>query len=280
MTHKFGRLVLVIGALGLAMAAATPALADGHSGGHDGGGGHGGGGGHSAGGAHFSAAPHYAAPRYAAPHYAAHGYAGGAHFAPRYPAARSAAGAHYGSATRYPVQHYPGADHGNWNRWNGHQWQHYRRDDDDYPGWYGAYWGGGYWGNGFWPAVNYGVDFAWFLPVLPGVYATYWYGGMPYYYANDVYYTWDPNYDGYVATDPPPVADSGGSANSQDQSPAAGEIYMYPKQGQSAELQSEDRRACQQWAANQTSGEASSQAYGDYRRAMTACAEGRGYSVE
>ncbi len=126
--------------------------------------------------------------------------------------------------------------------------------------------------------MYYGVNFAWFLPVLPSVYATYWYGGMPYYYANDVYYTWDPNYDGYVATDPPPVADNG-SASPQGQS-SAGQIYMYPKHGQSAEQQSEDRRACQQWAADQTSGESSSQQYGDYRRAMTACAEGRGYSVK
>ena len=31
---------------------------------------------------------------------------------------------------------------------------------------------------------------------------------MPYYYANDVYYTWSPDYAGYTATDPPPVTDS------------------------------------------------------------------------
>ena len=55
-------------------------------------------------------------------------------------------------------------------------------------------------------APIYGWGFAWFLPVLPLAYATYWYGGVPYYYANDVYYTWDPSYSGYVATDPPPVA--------------------------------------------------------------------------
>ncbi len=51
----------------------------------------------------------------------------------------------------------------------------------------------------------YGAGFAWFLPILPLAYATYWYSGVPYYYANDVYYTWNPSYDGYVATDPPPV---------------------------------------------------------------------------
>ena len=67
----------------------------------------------------------------------------------------------------------------------------------------GAYWHGGYWHGGFWPRAYYGLGYAWFLPILPLAYATYWYGGIPYYYANDVYYTWSPTYDGYVATDPP-----------------------------------------------------------------------------
>jgi hypothetical protein len=47
-------------------------------------------------------------------------------------------------------------------------------------------------------------------------YATYWYAGVPYYYANDVYYTWSPDYDGYVATDPPPVGDPNGAAAGPD----------------------------------------------------------------
>ena len=50
---------------------------------------------------------------------------------------------------------------------------------------------------------------------------------------------------------------------------------MYPKNGQSEEQQSIDRRECQQWAAQQAgAGNAS-----DYQRAMAACIEGRGYSV-
>ena len=58
---------------------------------------------------------------------------------------------------------------------------------------------------------------------------------------------------------------------------AAGQIFMYPKNGQSEEQQSIDRRECQQWAASQAgAGEANSN---DYRRAMLACVEGRGYSA-
>ncbi len=154
----------------------------------------------------------------------------------------------------------------------------------------GAYWGGGYWRGGYWPRCFYGTGYSWFLPILPLAYATYWYAGVPYYYANDVYYTWSPDYDGYIATDPPPVAESSGpDASGSALPPAAGDtgpgsaaqIFMYPKNGQSDEQQSADRRECQQWAASQTAGEPESGGVSgsDYRRAMMACAEGRGYST-
>jgi hypothetical protein len=161
----------------------------------------------------------------------------------------------------------------------------------------GAHWGGGYWHGGFWPRAYYGPGFAWFLPVLPLAYATYWYGGMPYYYANDVYYSWNPDYSGYTATDPPPVAypDNSGSDSSAPPpsgppagAPAAGappmsdpaaavggQIFMYPMNGQSEAQQSIDKRECQQWAATQAGAANPS----DYRRAMMACVEGRGYKA-
>jgi hypothetical protein len=50
---------------------------------------------------------------------------------------------------------------------------------------------------------------------------------------------------------------------------------MYPKNGQSEEQQSADKRECQQWAAGQAGASNSD----DYRRAMMACVEGRGYSA-
>jgi hypothetical protein len=187
----------------------------------------------------------------------------------------------------------------------------------------GARWGGGYWHGGYWPRAYYGLGFAWFLPVLPLAYATYWYGGVPYYYANDVYYTWNPAYDGYTATDPPPAMDSGGAAAAPGAgapypgapgaaapypAPGAGapyagapgaaapypgagapgatdpaaagqqsRIFMYPKNGQSEEQQSTDRRECQQWAAQQAGQGAANSS--DYQRALVACVEGRGYSA-
>jgi hypothetical protein len=162
----------------------------------------------------------------------------------------------------------------------------------------GAYWGGGYWRGGYWPRAYYGLGYSWFLPILPLAYATYWYGGMPYYYANDVYYTWNPAYDGYTATDPPPVTDSSaagadgsalpptdmsdGGPSASDTAPGPGvgqqgQIFMYPKNGQSDEQQSTDKRECQQWAASQAGNGAANS--NDYRRAMMACVEGRGYSA-
>ncbi|HUL19568.1 MAG TPA: DUF6515 family protein, partial [Steroidobacteraceae bacterium] len=105
-----------------------------------------------------------------------------------------------------------------------------------------------------------------FVPVLPTFYTTVWLGAVPYYYANDAYYTYSPDYSGYVATDPPPVADPSGAAVAPDAAPEAGaggyedasppapppadpavvgqqgRIFMYPKNGQSADQQSTDRR--------------------------------------
>jgi hypothetical protein len=171
---------------------------------------------------------------------------------------------------------------GGWNGgWHGGGWG----------GWRGSAWRGGYWNGGFWPRCYYGVGFAWFLPILPLAYATYWYSGVPYYYANDVYYTWNPTYDGYVATDPPPVADSSGSADVAGLPPGdagaqtgpgpggpiAGQIFMYPKNGQSAEQQATDKAECQKWASDQAGQVA--QNGSDYNRAMVACVEGRGYSA-
>jgi hypothetical protein len=133
--------------------------------------------------------------------------------------------------------------------------------------------------------------------VLPLAYATYWYSGIPYYYANDVYYTYNPGYDGYVATDPPPVADSSGADGSVGAAPSdaqvqaapapgagdqggavAGQIFMYPKNGQSAQQQATDKAECQQWAQQQQRARWH-RTDRTTTRAMSACVEGRGYSA-
>lgn len=165
-------------------------------------------------------------------------------------------------------------------------------------GWHRPYWGGGYWHGGYWPCAYYGWGYPWFLGVLPGVYATYWWGGVPYYYVNDVYYTWNSGYNGYVVTDPPPAEgeDSGSasgdggytstepSGNSGLAISGSNDVYAYPKDGQSDEQQATDRYECHKWAVAQsgfdpTRGSQPTGNAGDYRRAMAACLDGRGYSA-
>ena len=261
---------------------AMPALAQSHGGGGGlGGGGGGGGGGHSAGFGHAGGGGHMSGAaggaRFGGVH--AYGGAGGAHYVAAY---HGAAGLHAGYQARGGYG-YPG-------HYGGYAYGHGYST--------GAYWRGGYWRGGYWPRAYYGLGFAWFLPVLPLAYSTYWWGGVPYYYANDVYYTYDPNYQGYIATDPPPAADSSGSAaapndvgSAQAGAPQAdalsgqsgpidgapAQIFMYPKNGQSAEQQATDKAECQQWATAQAGSVA--QNGSNFNRAMVACVEGRGYSA-
>ena len=129
--------------------------------------------------------------------------------------------------------------------------------------------------------------FGLFVPVLPPFYTTVWFGGVPYYYANDSYYVWRDSSQGYEVVAPPD--DSGDTASTQ--APPSDDIFIYPKNGQSDDQQSKDRYECHSWATNQSGfdptkagGGVSPQDSGskrtEYNRAMTACLEGRGYSVK
>src|SRR6188508_1804131 len=50
-----------------------------------------------------------------------------------------------------------------------------------------------------------------FVPVLPAFYSTVWWGGVPYYYADDTYYTWDACEDSYEVVAPPAGIENGGT---------------------------------------------------------------------
>jgi hypothetical protein len=274
MITKGKKVFLAVGILGSILGGAAPALAQ-----HGGGGGGGGGGGHASGGGHFSGGGHAGM---SGGHAGGH-VGGGAHFAPGTHFAGTAhfAPGFHGSTVGFhggAIAGHPGFSNG---RFVGRGYST------------GAFWHGGYWHGGFWPRAFYGPGFAWFLPILPLAYSTYWWGGVPYYYANDAYYTYDPSYEGYVATDPPPVSDSGDSSGSAQAPPSGaqpmpqsgdptqqggtGQIFMYPKNGQSVEQQSQDKAECQQWATQQAGQVAQNSS--DYQRAMVACVEGRGYSA-
>jgi hypothetical protein len=227
-----------------------------------------------AGGAHFSGG---------------HIGVGGMHYAPAYggyhagyAGARVYSGSHYvAAAGARGYAHAPAGYYGHGAYGHGYYGGHY---------YYGhPYWGGGYWHGVYWPYAYYGWYYPWFLPVLPAVYATYWWGGVPYYYANNVYYTYDQGQNGYVVTDPPPsgAGDNTPPPNQQGGVPPGanpGDVFMYPKNGQTDQQQSTDRFECHKWAQGQTGFDPSqSGSQGnpdDYHRAMVACLEGRGYSVQ
>lgn len=131
------------------------------------------------------------------------------------------------------------------------------------------------------------------VPVLPAFYTTVWVHGAPYYYANDVYYVRAPQ--GYVVVDPPPAnvvveqppATAPPPATNVAQAPTD-QLFVYPRQGQSAQQEATDRYECHRWAINQTgydptlapAGSASGQKHADYQRALGACLDGRGYTMK
>jgi hypothetical protein len=277
------RLTGPIGALLLSAAlAGAPALTHAHSlggggghfsggghvsGGHVGGGGHFGGGGH-VGGGHLAGGGHFMGGGHApSGHFAAAPPALGGHMLPR-----PVVGPHSAGVAAH-LYHTPAR--GGFNSVSTmHAWTAPR------------FWGGGYWNGAFWPRVYFNVGFAWFLPVIPYGYATYWWGGVPYYYWNDLYYTWSPYDNGYVVTDPPPVAGTDSDAPAAGYESAAGsaDVYIYPRNGQSDEQTQTDRYECHSWAAGQSGYDPTRPAQqpsgrAGYRRAMVACLEARGYSA-
>jgi hypothetical protein len=139
----------------------------------------------------------------------------------------------------------------------------------------GGYWRGGYWRGGYW---------GWWAPwaVIGG--AAVW---APYYY--DTYY-YSPYYEPSLVVDQeqPSVA----VQPAPSVSPSMAErIFIYPRNGQSEELQAKDRYECHRWGVSQTGYDPTQPTSGmqraqlnqmraDYKRAMSACLDGRGYTMK
>jgi hypothetical protein len=125
------------------------------------------------------------------------------------------------------------------------------------------------------PSFGVGVGVGVSLGVLPPYYTTVWFGGSPYYFADNTYYTYRSERREYVVTEPPRGSD---------------ESFAYPRNGQSEEQQATDRDECHRWAVARTGFDPTRRAGNvagtdmrskkvDYRRAETACLDARGYSV-
>jgi hypothetical protein len=118
-----------------------------------------------------------------------------------------------------------------------------------------------------------------FLATLPLYYSTWWWNGVPYYYANDGYYIWNGDVGQYESVTPPPAMLSRSGQPRPGSVPAVStELFAYPKNGQSEEQQARDRQECRDWAQT-VGGSASATDPTSNVRAQTACLEGRGYSV-
>jgi hypothetical protein len=76
---------------------------------------------------------------------------------------------------------------------------------------------------------------------------------------------------------PPPVSPPPAS------SPVTGELFVYPRNGQTEAQLAADRRDCNNWAAAQTGFDPSRvgdpQSQPRFQRAVSACLEARGYTV-
>ena len=159
----------------------------------------------------------------------------------------------------------------------------------------GGYWGGGhgggsgysgsgYWGGGHWVSGYWGWWAPWAVIGGAAVLAPYYYS--PYYdsYYNSPYYEPTPMVD---QEQPSVYAQPAPSV-----SPASAErIFVYPRKGQSEELQAKDRYECHRWGVSQTGydptqptsgmpGVQLNQMRADYKRAMSACLDGRGYTMK
>jgi hypothetical protein len=193
---------------------------------------------------------------------AQHAVGGGAHIAGHSgyagPAAGGYGGAYWGR---------PGYGYGGRGYYGGYGWGY---------GWRGYGWGCCYgWGWG-WPAL--------YLAALPWYYSTYYWGGVPYYYADNAYYLWNGTDGLYEQVQPPLTVASQQSPGGPLPSSATSEVFAYPKNGQSPAQQQTDKSECRTWAAGQTGFNPATPNVApakqqDFLRAQIACLEGRGYSA-
>jgi hypothetical protein len=215
----------------------------------------------------------------AAPALAQHGGGGGGHGGAAVGHGGGYGSGHYGGYYGGRYGGYYGGRYGGYygGRYGGYGGRYY----GGY-GWRGGYWGGGYWWGPWgwgWGGLGLGLYFA----TLPYYYSTYWWGGVPYYYADNTYYRFDPAVGQYQTVAPP----VGAPNQPGGQGPASSELIVYPKNGQNEQQQATDKYECYRWAVAQlgydpttAGGNTVGRDLTDYNRAQTACLEARGYSVK
>lgn len=120
------------------------------------------------------------------------------------------------------------------------------------------------------------------ISVLPFGFIVFGLGNFTYYYINDTYYLWDDADEAYVVVGKPVGADDAIAEATAER------LFVYPNRGQSEERQAKDRYECHQWAVRESGvdpslwdqQEITYQDNRNYKRAISACLEGRDYTVK
>ena len=114
---------------------------------------------------------------------------------------------------------------------------------------------------------------------LPTGYLSFSIGSRRYFYVNATYYFFEPDKQEYVVVEEPEGADE-----AMNLAQPAGQLFVYPNNGQSEEQIRQDRYECYVWASGQTGFDPAlpnqpAEYQSDYDRALSACLSGRGYTV-
>ncbi|WP_158773743.1 hypothetical protein [Cobetia sp. L2A1] len=113
---------------------------------------------------------------------------------------------------------------------------------------------------------------------LPGSARGIWVGATLFFLAAGTYYLWDASQEQYLPVQAPAPATL---------SAPAVDVIAYPSKGQNEDQSARDRYECHRWANQQSGADVYSAAppvtassADVYRRALSACLTGRGYSVQ
>jgi hypothetical protein len=128
-------------------------------------------------------------------------------------------------------------------------------------------------GQGGWFLPGYGFYFA----SIPSYCTLVYWAGVPYYYADDIYYEWNGSVGAYEQVQPP----AGLAESINRQSSVSRDWFVFPNAGQTIEQLERDRDECHKWAADQVGLDPKVAAQrANYLGADRACLEARDYSVE
>ena len=135
-----------------------------------------------------------------------------------------------------------------------------------------------------WSIPGHGYFFA----SIPSYCKLVYWEGVPYYYADDLYYEWNGSAGAYQEVQPP----AGLAEQISAQAPVVTELFVFQNEDQSNEQLERDREACHRWAVQQVGFDPKTAAphikasdpsvakLANYLRADAACLEAHGYRVE